>query len=537
MLHEHLDQKGYCEKLREIAAAMQPYHFLQKEVGVLQGMADAAVSAFNVAVFGYMKTGKSSLINAYIGEPRAIIGVNETTATINKITYGDGEQLKQFIVHWHGQLQESLSIDRLREWTGTDDDTLARIRNVSFLEMFSNIPQLKDVNIIDTPGMGANVEAHEKAAQQFISGRQTDAIVYVLDVGRQSAVDALKTFKKTCLEGTKPYNSMAVLHKWDSIYWANDGNFDEIKDLAQELKDALQLLVADVLPVSAPLALIAKIAPDDFWQATIGVLSEFPDETQLLRKLKYDETYWATTETRKMLWQEAVNLCQLPWPCFKVMLRELYRAGVKEPAAARGIIMKLSGIEMFEHRLCSDFFEQRAVIRMRQLRAHAQSALAAMNRHIHAELDGRKRESEMTLRARNEVRSKDVKAWLDDTLAVMEKDIELLDRNWHEFDKEVKKLAEVITYSDNLLAIRRWLESEEELPFTQKQITDLRFIVKMVLYPHTDNVQAGPDQRALEELRTSLVGIRKFHPNRKYKQFSITLEDALRNYESNFVVR
>lgn len=534
-LHEHLDQRGYCEKLREIAASMQPYHFLQNEVKELSAMVDAADSTFNVAVFGYMKTGKSSLINAYIGEPRAIVGVTETTATINKISYGDGDRLNQFVVHWNGKPRETYGIERLSEWTGTDETAMERINRVSYLELFSNISHLKDVNIIDTPGMGANVDVHNKAAKQFISGRQADAIVYVLDVGRESAVDSLKTFKRTCLEGTKPYNSMAVLHKWDSIYWGNDGNYDEIRAMARDMKENLHGLVADVLPVSAPLALIAKVAPDEFWLSANQVLSTFEDESKLLRKLKYDETYWATSEDRMNLWQTAKRLCQLPWPCFKVMLRELYRDKTSDASQARKIILKLSGIEAFERCLCSEFFEQRGLIRMRQLRAHAQSVLSSMNRRIHADLDSRKHELYMTSRACDEIRSKDLHAWFDERLTTLRSDFELLDKSWYEFDKEVKQLAEIITYSDNLLTIRRWLDSGERLPFSPEQVVFLQHIVKSVLYAQIDNdVQNRPEQKTLVNLLTHVSGMSKTHPNRKFRQYALTLEDVLHKYKAEF---
>ena len=535
-LHEHLDQRGYCEKLREIAASMQPYHFLQNEVKELSAMVDAADSTFNVAVFGYMKTGKSSLINAYIGEPRAIVGVTETTATINKISYGDGDRLNQFVVHWEGSLRETFGMERLCEWTGTDESTLQRIKKVSYLEMFSNIHHLKDINIVDTPGMGSNVDVHEKAAKQFIAGRQADAIVYVLDVGRQSAVDSLKMFKQTCLEGTKPYNSMAVLHKWDSIYWEK-GDFAEIENMAKTMKHELHDLVADVLPVSAPLALIAKVAPDDFWNSALQVLSSFEDDAKLLRKLRYDETYWATSEDRTNLWQAAKMLCRLPWPCFKVMLRELYnKSDASDASQARKCILKLSGIEAFERCLCSEFFEQRGLIRMRQLRAHAQSVLSSMNRHIHAELDSVKRELFMMSKACDEIRSKDLQVWFAERLAALKHDFELLDHSWHEFDKEVKKLAEVITYSDNLLTIKRWLSTDEKsLPFSPEQIVLLQQIVKCVLYAKNDGKsQILPTQNALMNLMAHVSRMSKLHPNRQFKQYALTLEDALHKFKSDF---
>lgn len=326
---------------------------------------------------------------------------------------------------------------------------------------------------------------------------------------------------------------MAVLHKWDSIYWGNDGNYDEIRAMARDMKENLHGLVADVLPVSAPLALIAKVAPDKFWLSANQVLSTFEDESKLLRKLKYDETYWTTSEDRMNLWQTAKRLCQLPWPCFKVMLRELYRDKTSDASQARNIILKLSGIEAFERCLCSEFFEQRGLIRMRQLRAHAQSILSAMNRHIHAELDSRKRELFMVSRACDEIRSSDLQTWFDERLTALRNDFELLDKSWHEFDKEVKKLAEFITYSDNLLTIKRWLASDEHLPFSSEQVRSLQQIVKCVLYAQKDgDGQNRPNQKTLMELRIHISRMSKIHPNRRYRQYALTLEDALHKFES-----
>ena len=120
----HQVQESFRRFIEEMADFFGDYPFLREAESGLRAIADSTHRPFNVAVFGRMKTGKSTLINALVGRPLAITGVEEATATINWISYGDGVQAESFVVHWKDGRSEPLPLSRMVEWAGKAEAVL-----------------------------------------------------------------------------------------------------------------------------------------------------------------------------------------------------------------------------------------------------------------------------------------------------------------------------------------------------------------------------------------------------------------------------
>ena len=471
-LQAHETPKKYCTLLNQLADEIDVFPFLGKHVHAMRHVAGEAVQPFNVAVFGRMKTGKSSLINAMIGHSLAITGVEEATATINRLSYADGEQLNSFKVHWKDAQPESFPLEQLqREWNGKNPDVLERIRRTSFLELFSNVPRLKDIHIIDTPGTGSTAAEHEMVAQQFISGQETDALVYVFSpVGRETDEDALSEFRKTCLPRSDPYNSVAVLHKWDHIYWDNGGDMDDIGAKAARLRERMKDKVADVLPVSAPLALLTKVTPDSFWENCLKTLARYTNEGDLCYDLE-EENDWGCDTDRRQLYMQAHTEFSLPWPSFQITLRELFRKRPVDASAARAIIRKLSGFDGFESMLDQRFFKHQAVIRLRNTRKRAQDCLneAYLDIEHKKETDGEKLEK--MERIASEIHSPDLKNWLESEIGQWKIKLHDLYINYLDIDKKRFEIKDRIEKEDAKVELTHWLPSPDAAPFAK--ISDL----------------------------------------------------------------
>src|SRR5580704_8016747 len=87
-----------------------------------------------VAVVGRMKAGKSSFINALLGEDLAKVGATETTATINYFRYGKANPARPVRCYWqNGSVTEEdrAFVDSLQ---GHDAETLRRASGIKYLE-------------------------------------------------------------------------------------------------------------------------------------------------------------------------------------------------------------------------------------------------------------------------------------------------------------------------------------------------------------------------------------------------------------------
>src|SRR5215212_9667254 len=68
----------------------------------MEGLAKQVREPCVVAVVGRVKVGKSTFVNALLGEDLAKVGTTETTATINYFVYGDSNPDFPVRCHWRG---------------------------------------------------------------------------------------------------------------------------------------------------------------------------------------------------------------------------------------------------------------------------------------------------------------------------------------------------------------------------------------------------------------------------------------------------
>jgi len=371
------EENSFDSFLEKTAGTLDEIIGCREAAFLLRQIASTLNEPFSLAVVGRMKAGKSTLINSLIGRVLAISDVEEATATLNWIAYGTGTQVNEFVVHWKDRRTEPFPLSRVSDWTGKAADVLARIRQTSHLRFYSDDESLKRVQIVDTPGTGSAVEEHE-VAREFLNpdaitesvsaGARADAIVYVVPpVGRESDMETLELFRGGCIPNASPYNSVCVLHKWDAI--ETDDPWANAKAKADRLKNQIGTTVIDVIPVSGPIALAAKAAPDAFFSGLIHLLAA-PD-IDIARITKMDNR-WDKEEERSRV-RSVFTL--LPWASFKLIVRLLYEQRPATVEAARAICLEASGLPKLTEFLEQRIFSQTAIIKQFQCLRRAQTVL------------------------------------------------------------------------------------------------------------------------------------------------------------------
>jgi hypothetical protein len=458
-------QRDFESFLRKMVGDFAPYPFLRSEEQELECLASSIVRPFTVAVFGRMKTGKSSLINAMLGRPLAITGVEEATATINWISHCDAGQEHNMVVHWKDGRVEPMPLERLEEWSGKADEVIERVRRTSFLQLYSVAERLREVQIVDTPGTGSVAEEHEDVAKKFLDsraaadsgeeGRKADALLYVFPpVARESDEGTLNEFRHTRLPGSAPYNSIGVLHKWDGM--EEEDLVAAAKHKADKLYDVLKDVVSTIIPVSAPLALAARHAPDSYFT---GLLEVLPTPGDKMRDALKRDSRWDEDPARNGARAAYPPEC-LPWVCFRRIVKLAANCGTS--AELRQACLDASGVEELERELDLRFFRRSAIIKQRLARV---KSLEPIRRGI---LKFNSRIEDLQIDIRNF-------RYLRDSFAVSPGVRAWLVRGHDEAVDELEKLEEWTIEAD-----RRRLVEEDRLTAIEN---DFEFLEAMDKYP------------------------------------------------------
>jgi small GTP-binding protein len=179
-----------------------------------------------ITVMGEFNSGKSTFVNALLGEEVAPMGITPTTATINLLKYG--RELGGRVVYRDGQ-------SRAVPWAkvpallrGLD---AAEAQRIKVVEVLYPLDVLQRVNVVDTPGLNSILPEHEATAREFIA--QADAVIWLFTVdqaGKASEREALQSIRAA---GKK---ILGVLNKIDRI--------DAMAQWAEQLAPAVNAAAA-----------------------------------------------------------------------------------------------------------------------------------------------------------------------------------------------------------------------------------------------------------------------------------------------------
>ena len=473
-------RREYAGSLLKLADMLAPCVQLHKWELSLRDVVRNMDNPFRIAVFGYMKRGKSSIINALVGRKLAVTGTEETTATVNHITYGTGSACNEFTAYWKNSRPERYPLDKLRAWSGKGTDVEELVAGVNHLEFYSDAPVVSQMNIIDTPGIGAAVDFHEAVAQQFLSGGNTDALLYVFGhVGREEDIKALETFRQMGLQGYETYNCVGVMHLWDDLYWnaavgcSADEAMAKVNEHVETLRSQFARLLSAVVPVSAPLGLLATRAPRRFWIDVIELLSTYDTAQDFHQILKKRDSRWADQAPALFeLWESVLEL-ELPLSSFRMMLHYLYDKRPTSVEEAVESTMKLSGIPKLRRLLDTSFFKRRAIISLRQIRNKVQTLLKEVYLELSDALANLSQDVENFSAVAQEVRTPQLYDFIDLRLVQAREELERFQNAMMDINTLQIDIADRVQLMDDALyVLQDWQERTRWLGPAQLELID-----------------------------------------------------------------
>ena len=181
------------------------------------GMAKKAIEhpSYDIVVCGEVKKGKSTLLNAIIGQDVLPVDNEIATSQVFRITNSETES---FALVFSDGSQRPVNRDELAKYGSQvnanlqgDVDFAGKI--LSYIQVNVPVAFLPDnVSLVDTPGLGAIYKSHEWITQNYV--KRATAVLFVFDT-RNPLVKQEKIFIEKVLDITP--HVMFVMTKIDTV--------------------------------------------------------------------------------------------------------------------------------------------------------------------------------------------------------------------------------------------------------------------------------------------------------------------------------
>jgi Dynamin family. len=259
---------------------------------------------FRIGIVGQIKAGKSTLINTLIFKKQVMpVASTPMTATLCYITYGEQPKIEvefyskdewEFIENeakrsdkntaYARELVEKASLIKEELWS-----LLGSIKTISFDELYDYVGEdgryvpivkllkvyypsnvLKDVEIVDTPGINDPVESREKKTREFLN--ESDVVIFLTYAGRPFDAIDIDLLRRLMSVGIGKV--VFVLNKIDTIL-EEEGNIEKaisrIKNLIHDelvkakrqnykfIEDVLSAAKNKIIPLSSLWALLGVL--------------------------------------------------------------------------------------------------------------------------------------------------------------------------------------------------------------------------------------------------------------------------------------
>ncbi len=230
---------------------------------------------FNLVVLGAFKRGKSTLINALLGEPVLPTAIVPLTSVVTILGYGDRLSIQ---VHFQNGETREIGKEELVNYI-TEKGNPQNRKGVREVEIAYPSDYLKDgVRIIDTPGVGSVYTHNTDVAYNYLP--QVDAAIFVVTVD-----PPLSHSEQEFLQDIREYvhKLFFVLNKID--YVDATERQEALEFTAQVLQANLATDRVMIFPISAKLAMDSKTnGHPEFLERSL--LPQFEDH---LRQFLYQE--------------------------------------------------------------------------------------------------------------------------------------------------------------------------------------------------------------------------------------------------------
>jgi TPR repeat protein/predicted GTPase len=240
-----------ADNIRSAALKIQKIEEFAQYSAKLEKIAAETRAPLLVMVMGEFSTGKSTFINALMGQEVTVVNDTPTTAVITKLCYGNTNRIEIYFNDGHRELHELQDLSVITAESGKEHEDMHR--EIDHVEVAMPIPFLKEINIIDSPGLNADKKAHMEATKKYMDKADSTFWMFSADAtGKQTELQAIKELSPRL----KP---IAIVNKIDEI----DEEEESIDEVLHAIRGILKNSVSRVIGVSARWALQGKLEGKD----------------------------------------------------------------------------------------------------------------------------------------------------------------------------------------------------------------------------------------------------------------------------------
>lgn len=233
------DASHSLHELVSDAAESMPAGWAEDLKGRIAEISTRLDRPFKLGIVGEFRAGKSSVLNALVGEQIALVSELECTFCPHRVAHGD--DVCAYLYTDGGVVRNTLEEARnaLRKAEDVPDHD-----GIKKVETFIPAAILETVDIWDSPGFGGS-DGHQTVAEEFVE--QIDAAVWVFNkdyMGQRALDDVLESLR------VRGKTIIGVVNKCENL---SQPTFDKLRIYMSQAYPGIQF--AAVIPFSASLAL------------------------------------------------------------------------------------------------------------------------------------------------------------------------------------------------------------------------------------------------------------------------------------------
>lgn len=350
-----------------------------KNEAVLAALQARLEEPLRVAIAGRVKSGKSTLLNALVGQPLAATDAAECTRVIT--WYRHGRQYKAYVQGRDADL-EQVPLERTAEAVevdlgGRDVDSLERI----VIEWPASL--LESMTLVDTPGLGSlSTEVSERAVEFLApedSASSADAVVYLARHLHGQDVRFLEAFHDEDAGKPNPVNAVGVLARADEIGGCRLDALDAAARVTDRYRSDqhVRRLCQTVVPVAGLLAQGSTLLSEAEFRA-LGRLAEV-DDAAAEEVLVSTDRFAGRPAQVDLATEEREHLLDLLGLFGVRLARDLLRRGeVRSAPDLATALTRRSGLDDLRRVLATQFAGRAELLK-------ARAALGVLHRVLRAE--------------------------------------------------------------------------------------------------------------------------------------------------------